>query len=285
MATWLLAAHNPLRRVAWALPVAAVSVAATASGGEEVALVGLAMAGAGVAGALHRRERDEAAVWRGLSARLEGSRDAELHAAADAERARMARELHDIVGHSVTVMTVHAGTARLRLRTDPAQVGPSLAAVEDAARTALTDLDRLVGVLDATEDVDPSLGLQDADTLVAQVRDAGLDAHLSVAGQARALTGGLDLALFRVLQEALTNALKHAGAVRTDVDVHYRPDAVRLRILNDLPPASAAPPPTAPDEHGHGLIGIHERVAVYGGHVDAGVRRGRFGVDVRVPTP
>lgn len=289
VAVWLLTAHNPPRRAAWALPVAIVAVVAVASGGDEHLVVGVATAGAGVAGALYRRDRAETFTWHALNARLEGSRDAELHAAAEAERARIARELHDIVAHSVSVMTVHAAAARLRLRTDPSQAGISLAAVEDASRTALADLDRLVGVLDADEDVDVSRGLADAETLVAHMRDADLDVRLSVAGEPRALTGGLDLALFRILQEALTNALRHAGSVRTDVEVRYQHEAVRLRVTNDLPPPGAVPavpasPAATTQGRGHGLIGIQERVAVYGGHVEFGARRGRFVVDVRVPT-
>ena len=186
------------------------------------------------------------------------------------ERARIARELHDVIAHSVSVMTVQAGAARLLLGEDPARARESLVAVEETGRQALAEMRRLLGILrgdDRQTRLTPQPGIGDIDALVDQVRAAGLPVDVVVQGDPKRLSPGVDLAAYRVVQEALTNALKHAGAARAEVSVRYGRDAVQLAIVNDgrVPTNGRA---------GHGLVGMRERVALYGGEFEAGPRSG-----------
>ncbi|MEX2621426.1 MAG: histidine kinase [Egibacteraceae bacterium] len=278
-AVWMLAAGNPPARALVGLPAAGPVVAAVGPAGD-AATVTLLLLGSFAAGVVHHRNQGETALVRGHLKELERTRESSLEAAAADERARIARELHDIVAHSVSVMTVQAGAARLQLAHDPEQALASVTAVEEATTTALDELDRLVGLLGPEEQ--PIRGLTDVEGLVTQMRDAGLDAHLSVEGEPRPLPAGLDLALYRLLQEALTNARKHAGLVRTDVGVHYGVDEIQLRVVNDLPAGAGR---SRGAHGGHGLVGMRERVAMYGGHLAVEPRAGRFHVEVRLPAP
>lgn len=279
-AVWVLAAHNRARRAAWALPAVGLSLMLA---DDLEALVGLAVvvAGAAVAGALYSRDRSGAEQLHGHLEQLAHNRDSALQAAAASERARIARELHDIIAHSVTVMTVQAGAARMQLANGHRQALASVAAIEDATTTALEELDRLIGLLGRETDV--VCGLDDAEPLVSRMREAGLDVRLRVEGAPRPLAGGLDLTLYRILQEALTNAFKHAGRVRTDVVVGYGAEEVGLLVVNALPETTR--PLEAASNRGHGLIGMRERVALYGGSLHTGANDRSFTLDVRVPAP
>lgn len=278
-AVWMLAAGNPPARALVGLTAAGPGVAVAGSAAE-AATVTFLLLGSFAAGVVYHRDQGETALLQGHLDELERTRQSSLEAAAAAERARIARELHDIVAHSVSVMTVQAGAARLQLAHGREQALASVTAVEEATTTALDELDRLVGLLGPEEQ--PLRGLDDVEELVARMRETGLDAHLSVEGEPRPLPAGLDLALYRLLQEALTNARKHAGTVRTDVGVHHGIDEIQLRVVNDLP-AGAGRPGSA--QRGNGLVGMRERVAMYEGHLAAEPRAGRFHVEVRLPAP
>jgi signal transduction histidine kinase len=181
------------------------------------------------------------------------------------------------------MMVVQAGAERRTLADDGSSTREVLETVETIGRTALTEMRRLVGML-RTEDDDPLApqpGLDDLPRLVGQVREAGLPVELTVDGERRELPVGLELSAYRIVQEALTNALKHAGEATATVNVRYGPDALELEIVDDGQGAAAAR--TAGG--GHGLVGMRERVALYGGRFEAGLRpSGGFTVRVLLPT-
>jgi signal transduction histidine kinase len=204
----------------------------------------------------------------------------EYEAAVTAERARIARELHDVIAHSVSVMTVQAGAARVLLDENAARARDSLVAVEETGRQALAEMRRLLGILRSDESqsrLAPQPGTADIASLVEQVRAAGLPVDVVVEGEPRSLAPGIDLAAYRVVQEALTNALKHARAARAEVSMRYGRHALELLIVNDGPV-------TRNGRDGHGLVGMRERVALYGGEFEAGPRsEGGYVVRARLP--
>jgi signal transduction histidine kinase len=214
-----------------------------------------------------------------LEARAERLERERLTAVAD-ERARIARELHDVIAHSVSVMVVQAGAAEEVLKRDPGAALEPIRAVQDTGRQALVEMSRLVGLLREAGDelgLAPQPRLDDLDALVASVGDAGLPVSLRVDGEPRPLPLGVELTAYRVVQEALTNALKHAGDARAEVCIRYEPDALVLDVADDGPGANG-------HGGGHGLAGMRERVGVFGGEVTAGPRpAGGFGVHVRLP--
>ena len=183
------------------------------------------------------------------------------------ERNRIARELHDVIGHSVSVMTVQASAVRRRLREDQAVERQALETVEAVGREALGEMRRMVGVLrehDAGPDREPPPGLAQVDRLVAKFRAAGLPVELDVTGDPAQLAPGLDLTAYRLLQEGLTNTLRHAASPsRVQVSVDQRPDLLVLAVRDDGRVQAAGAEP------GHGLLGMQERVAVYGGSLVA----------------
>src|SRR5438477_401099 len=154
-----------------------------------------------------------------------------------AERARIARELHDVVAHNVSVMVVQAGAARRTIERDPERAREALTSVEDTGRQALDEMRCLLGVLrtedDATEQRAPQPGISDLDSLVAHVRDAGLPVELVVEGQPRPLMSGADMSAYRIVQEALTNSLKHAGPARAQVVLRYGEHDLRVEVVDD----------------------------------------------------
>ena len=188
------------------------------------------------------------------------------------ERNRIARELHDVIGHSVSVMTVQASAVRRRLTPDQVVERQALEAVESVGREALAEMRRMVGVLrrdgDAA-DLEPPPGLDQLERLADKFRASGLPVELSVTGAALPLAPGLDLTAYRLVQEGLTNTLRHARSPRAaHVDVDYAADRLSLAVRDDGQ-AAAGGPPTEP---GHGLLGMRERVAVYGGSLVARAR-------------
>src|SRR5262245_21562398 len=203
------------------------------------------------------------------AARVELQREAEARAAVAEERARIARELHDVVGHSVSVMTVQASGVRRLLRPDQEREREALLVVEQAGREALAEMRRLVGVLRRPEEAPalaPQPSLQHLERLVEQAREAGLPVEVQVDGDATELPAGVDLTAYRLVQEALTNTMKHANATRAEVVVRYRDDAVELQVTDNGDGSSDG---TA-ESGGHGLVGMRERVTVYGGELEAG---------------
>lgn len=208
---------------------------------------------------------------------LEKERETAAQLAVEGERTRVARELHDIVSHSVSVMVIQAGAARHAV--EEGETADALAAVEKTGRDALTELRHLLGVLapdtEGEDALAPQPGLSRLGTLVDRIAFAGLPVEVIVNGDPRPLPTGIDVTAYRVVQEALTNALRHAPGSRAEVRVGYGTRNLRLEILN-TPPAAGVPMRTA---DGRGLIGLRERVALYGGDLDA---RRRFGGGYRV---
>lgn len=189
------------------------------------------------------------------------------------ERNRIARELHDVIGHSVSVMTVQASAVRRRLTPDQAAERQALETVEAVGREALAEMRRMVGVLRQSGDetqLEPPPGLDQLDRLAEKFRTAGLPVDLEVTGAVKALAPGLDLTAYRLVQEGLTNTLRHArNPRRAAVAIDYGAERIELAVRDDGQPASSTAPPA---EAGSGLLGMRERVAVYGGSLVARVR-------------
>jgi len=213
--------------------------------------------------------------------RLELERELNARAAVAEERARIARELHDIVGHSVSVMTVQASAVRRLLREDQEREREALQTVEDTGRAALAEMRRLVGVLRRPEEspaLVPQPSLEYVDKLVEQTREAGLETKLTLEGEPTALPQGIDLTAYRFVQEGLTNAIKHANAKSAEVVVRYDNGTVELVVRDDGTGDGDG------GGSGHGLVGIRERVAVYGGELSAGPRpEGGYELRARLP--
>lgn len=219
---------------------------------------------------------------RELARRLERDREEAVQAAAEGERQHIARELHDIVAHSVGVMVIQAGAARQVLTDKPEAARESLMAVEASGHQAMNELRRLLGVLgdDAGEapPLAPQPTMQNIEAMVAQVKDAGLPVSLRIEGERGPLPPGVDVAAYRVVQEALTNALKYAGGADTEVVIRYLPDAIDLEVIDE---GTASTPASGV---GRGLAGMRERVALFHGTITAGPRPGR-GYAVRAHLP
>jgi signal transduction histidine kinase len=200
------------------------------------------------------------------------------------ERARIARELHDAVAHSVSVMVLQVGAVRRLLGDERPREREVLEGVEGLGRQAVGELHRMLGILrsaDAGAELAPQPSLRRVGELVEQVRGAGLDASLSVAGEPAPLAPGLDMSAYRIVQEALTNALRHAPGAHVSVKVEYGRELV-LEVLDDG--ARANGHPAAPPGSGHGLVGMRERTTLYGGSLEAGPRPGGgFAVKARLP--
>ena len=211
--------------------------------------------------------------------RLEHERETEAARARAEEQARIARELHDVIAHNVSVMVVQAAAANDVFDSRPEHAREALRAIETSGRSALSELRRLLGVVrgDGAEYA-PQPGLDRLDDLVAQVRAAGLAVAVSVEGARRTLPAGVDLSAYRVVQEALTNTLKHAHATRADVSVRYRDDELGVEVRDDGEGNGNG------GGAGRGLIGMRERVTAYGGSLAAGpAPAGGFAVAARFP--
>jgi signal transduction histidine kinase len=197
------------------------------------------------------------------------------------ERARIARELHDVVAHAISVMVIQARGGRRVFESEPADAREAFAVIESTGQQALDEMRRLVGMLRSGEEtlpLAPQPSLKELGTLVEQVRAAGLPVQLAVEGEPRDLPPGVDLSAFRIVQEALTNALTHAGPARARVVLRYLADELELEISDDGPG-------TGDDVgSGYGLVGMRERVSVYGGELQAGRQPGGgYALRVRLP--
>ena len=227
-----------------------------------------------------RTEQTEAAEERAL--RAEREREAAARVAVAEERARIARELHDVVAHAVSVMVLQVGAVRHRMPDSDAETRETLKNVEQAGRTALAEMRRLLNAMRHEGDelaLLPQPGLDDIDALVADVRAAGLDVRLHVHGNPVDLPPGLDLSAYRIVQEGLTNSLKHAGASQAEVDVRYGATELQLEVRDN-----GAGSASTDKGLGHGLVGIRERVKIYGGEMSAGASRaGGFVLRARIP--
>jgi len=232
------------------------------------------------------RERAEQAQTAELrAAQAERERDAAARIAVAEERARIARELHDIVAHAVSVMVLQVGAVRHKLPDALAEDRDALSSVEQAGRTALAEMRRLLAAMRRDEDdVDlvPQPGLDALGSLLDEIGRAGLPVRLHVDGEPFPLPAAIDLSAYRIVQEGLTNALKHARASQADVTVCYGSDSLRTEVRDDGVGATASDGPGT--SHGHGLVGIRERVKIYGGEMTAGTANGGgFVLSTRLP--
>ena len=231
---------------------------------------------------------------------LEREREAAARTAVDAERARIARELHDIVSHNVSLMIVQAAAAREVLTTLPEEAERALAAVEGAGRDTMTELRHLLGLLAPPADGGPAPGSRTAEPnpglapqpslsrlspLIDRIAFAGLPVDVRISGEPRPLPSGIDVTAYRIVQEALTNALKHAAGGKAEVTIRYAERSLRVEVLNTGQSVLTGGVSVRPgDGAGRGLLGLRQRVAVYGGDLDARRRLGGgYRVRARIP--
>jgi signal transduction histidine kinase len=229
-------------------------------------------------------------TWKQRVRTVELEQEATTRLAVDQERSRIARELHDVVTHNVSVMVVQAGAARKVMRMAPEKAHDALLAVEAGGRAAMTELRHTMGLLtmdsddpdlSAEADLAPPPGLGQVAALVASVRSTGVPVELTVTGRPVPLSVGRDLAAYRVVQEALTNTLKHAVGSRVSIAIDYSPRTLRVEVTD----TGGSPAPSARTGNGRGLMGLHERIAVYGGTLETGkLPAGGYLVRAVIPT-
>jgi signal transduction histidine kinase len=300
IATYSVAAHVERRRSVRALGLVVVAVLACLGlaalhhpwSPAQLVTNGVFVATAWILGDNLRTRRAYTATLEERAARLEGEQRDSARRAVNMERARIARELHDVVAHSVSVMVVQAGAARRVLHRDADRATEALSSIESTGRQALDELRRLLSMLREYGDGMPALApqptVEDLTALAVQFEEAGLHVELTVEGDARPLPSGADLSIFRIVQEALTNTLKHAGPARAVVRVSYRPHDVLVTVSDDgrglAEQLSRGDGSDVVALQGHGLVGMRERVALFGGELRAAPRPGGgFEVKARLP--
>jgi signal transduction histidine kinase len=226
-----------------------------------------------------RAEETEAALVRASEA--ERDREVAARIAVSEERARIARELHDIVAHAVSVMVLQVGAVRHKLRDTRGEDRDVLMGVEQTGRAALAEMRRLLAVMRRDSDdveLTPQPGLDRLDSLVKRIERTGLPVRVRIDGEVFPLPRGIDLSAYRIVQEGLTNTVKHAAASHAEVIVRYARDEIRIDVCDDGQGAETG------DGLGHGLIGVRERVNLYGGEMSAGTVNGRgFVLSTRLP--
>jgi signal transduction histidine kinase len=293
IAFYTIGAHAPLRRAAVGLGltylVTLLSVLdQDASLGDwlgNALFIGLIAGGVWGGGVAARISRGRAAELEDLTAQLEREREEKARLAVAAERAHIARELHDVVTHGISVIAVQAGSGRHTLKSDPESAHEAFRAIESTARQALVEMRALLGLLRADDEpvaAAPPPGIDSHPELIEQARQAGLSVSLDLEGEPRTLPAGVDLAAYRILQEALTNVRKHAPRGRAAVRLRYAPREFEIEVRSDGGRLGATDPSLA--GAGHGLLGMRERVALYRGTLDAGpLPDGGFRVQARLP--
>ncbi|WP_151770923.1 sensor histidine kinase [Streptomyces abyssomicinicus] len=299
VAAYSAAAYSPYRvPTLVSLPVLVLAVAGGAEGVRVspttpvpdqyvplLILVPLVMATVGLRGWMLRAEESRVRM-----SVLERDRAEELRRAAEHERARIARELHDVVTHNVSMMVIQTGAARAVMDKAPGQAREALLAAEAGGRAAMTELRHVMGLLtmdtgdgaatEAAGDLAPQPGLDQLETLVARVRQTGVPVALTVTGTPREVPAGVGLAAYRVVQEALTNTVKHASGADAAVTVEHGAGFLRVEVTDTGGP----PSPSAATGNGRGLIGLRERLALYGGGLRAGRRlTGGYRVTALIP--
>jgi signal transduction histidine kinase len=230
-----------------------------------------------------RQRRTQSALLEERAERAEREREERAQLAALEERSRIAREIHDIVAHSVSVVAVQAGAARRVVKQDPARAEEVISRIETVSRDALSELRRLLGVLRSSDErpaFDPQPGLDRLDQLVDQFRLAGLSVEVEMEGERPVLPPSLDLSIYRVVQEALTNSLRHGGATSSRVRIRFDQGEIAVEVADRGGEAEAKLPSS-----GQGLIGMRERVAMFGGTIEAAPSNGGFTVRARFPVP
>jgi signal transduction histidine kinase len=296
VALYTVALQAPARRSLVGLGVAQVvavgaAVALAGHSGEPVRIdlvatvLGLVAAAWGL-GAGHRRLRHDARRLAEVAGQLRRQQEANAHHAVLAERARIARELHDVVAHHISVIAVQANATRALLRASPAEADAGLRFIHTTSRDALGEMRRLIGILERgsppSDELAPQPSVAQLAALVERANQAGLPATLVVEGEPRPLPAGLDLSAYRIVQEALTNAMRHAGPAQATVTIRYARDRIDVQVVDDGHGHSEVPGAAA---RGHGLLGMRERVAMFGGQFQAGPRpAGGFQVVAVLPT-
>jgi signal transduction histidine kinase len=276
-------AHLPRRPAALGLAamLAAAAFEEALQGGGDLIFAAVTFAAPWLIGRGVREQRRQEMALADAVASLEREQARNARLAVAAERLRVARELHDTVAGLLNVVVVHAAVAEQCARQDMQRAADALAAVQESGRLASADLRRMLGLLrDPTESarVEPAPGLDRVDDLVALARSAGLSVELTTSGAPGPLPAGLEVSAYRILQEALTNVVKHAHGARADVEVRYTPDAVEV-VVRD---SGGEPTPVEPG--GHGLVGMRERTALFGGELQAApTADGGFAVRARLP--
>jgi signal transduction histidine kinase len=217
--------------------------------------------------------------------RLEREQEKQAQLAVAQERTRIARELHDVVAHNVSVMVVQAAAARRMIDHDASKAKDALGSVEQTGRAALREMRRVVGMLGQRDEelaLAPQPSIDELDWLIERAREAGLEVDLTIEGEKKRLESGVDLSAFRIVQEALRNTLKHAGPARAHVTLRYGEHDVEVDVSDNGSGVRA--PADNGAVTGHGLLGMRERVAMLGGEIEAGYRKdGGFGVHARLP--
>jgi signal transduction histidine kinase len=271
----LYARPEPLAYAAIPLPFLAFALGGHAGGEEAVdyGAVTFITLGAWIGGWLVRRRAEQ--VERAIAESGELAREA----VAD-ERGRIARELHDVVAHSVSIVAVQTGAAEELIERDPARAREHLDAARRTSREALIEMRRLLDVLrEDGASYAPQPGLDRVGELIDDARAAGLEVEFAESGDRGALTPGVELTIYRVMQEALTNVRKHAGPVPTRVAITYGPEALELEVRNEAGRSNGSAPPG-----GHGLIGMRERLRLFGGALSAGAEAdGGYRVHATLP--
>jgi signal transduction histidine kinase len=251
----------------------------------ELIFVPVLFAIAWLAGFALRERAAQAEAAEERASHAEREREENARRAVFEERVRIARELHDVVAHHVSMMGVQAGAARVVIDRDRVKAKEALTAIETSSRQAVAELHRLLGFLRQAGDRDdlaPQPGLGQLPRLAASMSDSDLAVELSIEGEERSLPPTVDVSAYRIVQEALTNTLKHSAASRADVHVRYWPGELEVEIVDDGRPNGAS----SSTSGGLGLIGMRERAALHGGQLSAGpAAGGGFAVKVRLPTP
>jgi signal transduction histidine kinase len=220
---------------------------------------------------------------RDKASRLERDSAEQQKLAVAEERARIAREMHDVVAHNVSVMVVQASAARRMIDHDPARAREALTSVEQTGREALAEMRRMLDVLRAEDEraaLAPQPSIDELEALIELAREAGLDVELEVEGERRRVSSGVDLSAFRIVQEALSNTIKHAGAAHARVRLRFGDDEMEVDVVDDGHGARSA----GQNGRGQGLVGMRERVAMLGGRLEAGYRA-NGGFEVRATLP
>jgi signal transduction histidine kinase len=288
-------ARRPLAYVAAAIVGLAVVVLNLPGIGDEETFASLTnqfvlLGGAWVVGENTRSRRRQAELLHERAVRTEREQHERERIAALEERGRLAREIHDVIAHSVSVIAVQAGAARAVAEQRPDRAREALGAIEEVSKQTMTELRRALGALRGPGDdtaMQPAPGLDELDDLLEQVRQAGVGVELSTVGERRDLPSGVDLSAYRIVQEALTNAVKHAAPTTARVHISYEPAWLEVVVSDDGPVGDGPPRPDLSSDGskdgGHGLLGIRERVAILGGTFEAGPSGSGFEVRARLP--
>ena len=272
--------------VAMAVLLALVAAGGSRMAGSLVSAGAIALA-AWLAGENSRGRRIYAAAVAERAAERELEREERLRRAVADERVIIARELHDVVAHAMSVIAVRSGVARVVLESRPDEAREALGIIETTTRRALQEMRLLVGVLRRVDgsdtDLQPAPGLSGLDDLVHQIGHAGVKVRVDIDGDPRPLPPGVDLSAYRIIQEALTNAVRHAGPTRAELRIAYQADEITIEVIDEGSVRFDHPRPD-PGGSGHGLIGMRERAALYGGELTAGPHGHGFRVHARLST-